>query len=798
MPFDPNAPAQEVSGFDPTKPATEVPSTTPTGLSSLTPPSNSNDLLTPRGKQIASNIYTPILKYGGMGTASAIAAPAAAATAAGTGGLAIPAAAAEEIGAAGAGYAVGGDLAAKLDRLIDLAPPSKQPWADEAQRVKEGAEMEVGGKVFTAGIGTALGPVTKGAEWTAEKAGQLAAKAQAMGINLSPGELLGTKGHQAIEDILNHLPWTSSIIQKFNLGQLQQLNSIRQNLIENAGSSDEIEQLGIDMKNMADKFMQKVGTVNQDVMTSLKTRLLNKVGFKGNYNDLDISAKQAVQQYQADLSEKVGDAYDAAGKQAPTTTIIPQNTINAAKEIMAEQERVVPSARNNALYGAARTIAMAQEDVPEQAVNKYLDPQVSVEDKQALLTQYPELENTQLAKGYQDLSANIKAFNLKKYAQITDTHGAYQMSDIGRQWDKLIDGMKSDVQSLADQSGNEEFKASLDIANGLYKKRLALFDDPAFKKINDLYPGAVASTILQSGSADLIQRYRALVGDNLFNKAKGRLTNDLLGLGENDTVVGDDIRKGLQNLGEGINSVYSPTELNYFKKIAKAVDTREGATNELLSNPLLKKMLGPSAEVAPSGIAKSLVVPNAPENARAIENMLGVQARQKVANAFLPQLLSRNQSGDFLPETFAKEFHSYGRKTLEAWLGKETTDQLANLADVGSRMRGVQRLSGGSGGQSYLIGYWEGKRVASELGSLGAAIVAGRESVAHPVMTIGGTGAMVLGTRQLARMYTEPMGRNLFIKGLMTPATSDAAAKISGQLLGLLGMKAMNYKEDNQ
>ncbi len=72
---------------------------------------------------------------------------------------------------------------------------------------------------------------------------------------------------------------------------------------------------------------------------------------------------------------------------------------------------------------------------------------------------------------------------------------------------------------------------------------------------------------------NLIQRYRALTGEPLFNNAKNRLTNDVLGLGENDVMSGDDIRSNLLKLGEGINSIYSPPELNYFKKLPYQVNS---------------------------------------------------------------------------------------------------------------------------------------------------------------------------------------------------------------------------------
>jgi hypothetical protein len=772
--FDPSLPAEEVApltgGFDPSKPSEPVEST---------------DILTPRGKSIASAIYTPTLKYGGAMTAGVLGLPEAAATG--------PMAPVTEAAAGATGYAIGGELADKLDQLIGVAkPPSsvKDITGRTVENVKEGVTNELIARPVGAALGTLWGMADTGAHASAEKIGELVTKAKNMGIDLSPSELVGTKSMAAVESILDHLPWTSSIMQRFRLGQLQQLSSMRDELIAKAGSSNDIEEMGLQIKSMADNFMQKVGTVNKSAMDAMKNRLLQKVGSKSTYTSLDESAQQAVQTYQQELAEQTSAAYKAVADKAPKDQIVPNNTIAVARKIMQEQERVVPSARNNDLYDASRTLSMSHEDIPETILQQYNDPNLPPRDKQALAQQYPELNNPELGKTYEDLAANVKAFNIKKYAQVTDAHGAYQITNAGRQWDDLIGGLHDDMDGIVSSSGNNDLIKSHQIARDLYLKKMALFEDPAFKMINDKSPGAVATTILQSGNANLIQRYRALTGEDLFGKAKDRLTNDVLGLGEQDTVNGDDIRARLLKLGDGINSVYSPDELNYFKKLAKAVDLREGATNELLTNPLLKKMVSPSAELVPSGIAKSLVTPQNSGNALAIENMLGKGAKEKVANAFLPQLLSQGQNGDFLPQTFAKQFSVYGRKTLESWYGKELTDQLADLADVSGKMSGVQKLGQGTSGYTYLIGFYEGQRLLRE--SVHA--VAGGFS-SHAVLSLGMDGTMILGSRQLAKLYTAPMGRNIFIQGLTTPAGSNAAKLLGGRIAGILGNELMKSGE---
>ncbi len=781
---------------------------TPTGLPSINQSTNSalpegfepsstnspssNDILTPRGKKVASAIYSPLLKYGGAATGAVLAAPEAAATG--------PLAPAVEAAAGAGGYAIGGSLSDKLDQLIGLTPPPSVSDVinKTGQNLTEGVQQELLGR--TAGKGVeALANATVGATSAIavkgpEKLAQISAMAKNFGIDLTPAELAGTKMLGTIEKMFDTLPWTSDILNQYRLGQMKQLDAARDNLIAKNGDGDDIEELGLQIKQMADNFMQKVGTVNKTAMDAMKDRLLQKVGSTHSYEDLDISAKQAVQQYQKELSEQTSAAYQNVQDMIPDQSIIPKNTIDAANKILDEQSRL--AAPNPELVKAAKFFTQASDTdaIPPDVLQNYKQISAtptpsSLQYKSILETEYPGLLNPSTTKTYQDLASNLKDFNAKKYAQIDTAHGAYQMTSKGRGFDDLIDGLRSDMSDIVSSSESPELSAAHSIADGLYKQKLALFDDPAFKTINDKFPGAVASTILK-GPPELVDRYHALVGDNLFNKAKDRLTTDMLGL-NNDIVTGDDIRKNVLDLGETAKHIYSTQELTYFQKLANAVDTRSGATNDLLNNPYLKKMVAPSSETVPSGIARAVVIPNHAGSASAIENMMGTAAKKKIADAFLPQLLATGQNGSFAPQTFAKEFDTYGRKTIEAWYGKNTADELQNLADIGRRMKGAQEYKPGGIPMKPLIAFYAGESLLR--GAIHAA--------AHPLtpeayMNLGNEGAIILGSRQLARLYTDPQGRSLFIHGLITPQGSAKAGALANSVARIVGNETLKKAQN--
>lgn len=796
--------------FVPDAPASFIPDT-PTGLSSLNknsdtptpPPSAAPDDLSEFSSGLshpesihkitaaeAANVYQPLLKYGGMVAGAALAAPLAAAS----GGALAPAI---EPAAGAAGFAIGASLSDQLDNLIGLTPEPKNTGDianKTAENIREGVQSELLGRNTGAILEGAANATLTGASALATKGPEALQKisdtAAKFGINLTPAELVGSKALSGLENILDNVPWTAGIIQRYRLGEMQKLNNLRDQLISDNGSGEDIEQLGIKIKNMADNYIQKIGVGDKVAKTALKNRLLDKMGSDSSYEDLDISAKEAVQKYQQDLSGQVSSAYAAVSKKIPTGAALPENTISAADKILADQERLAPSVRNNDLIRAAKFFTEGEQvgPIPPEVMIAYKSGRLSSEEMMQIEKQYPGIDGSSLNKTYSDLAENVKAFNDKKFSETDFKNGAYKITNAGRQWDSLIDGANKDMDAIA-ASGGEDLQKAHQVAKDLYVKKMALFEDPAFKTINNKYPGAVATSVLQSGNPELVSRYKDLVGKDLFEKTKDRLTNDLLGLGKDEIVNGDSIRKNVVDLGASANVIYSPEELTYFKKLADAVDLGGSGVDNILKNPLLKKMTSNQAELVPSGIAKSIITPNNAGAASAIETMLGSGAKKKIADAFLPQLLSANQQGDFLPATFAKQFDTYGKNTIEAWYGKDFASKLEDLALVGNRMKKYESATTSSSGPRYLIGFYEGTRLLHKAFN---AVASGLSTPA--VMSFGNDATMILGSRQLAKIYASPLGRDLFVDGLITRSSSKEAGEIGAKIMSIIGNEVLKRK----
>jgi hypothetical protein len=805
MAFDPNKKYEEVEGggFDPSKPFTdsgELPSiNNPTDVQPL--PRQQDSLLTQRGAETASAIYRPILEYGGGMAAGVAAAP--------TGPIGLAA-------AGTLGYAGGSQLADILDRMIGVQaqPTSVGQIAEEAVGdLREGAMQELVGASVAVPIGFVAGKtmnaLSSGARAAIAKAPEVYQRvsdaAKRIGIDLSPAELMVTRGTAILESVLDNTVFTAGIMKDFKLDQIKKLNDTRDTLLAKRGSTEEIEALGYKIKSATDDYFRRFGVENKAAQTAMKNRLQQKLGARTSYEDLDISGKQAVAQYEKGESEKISKAYTAVREMADEAMpegIVPKNIVNTAKEILKEQESL-----NNPALVDREIVSIAKGfigDVPK------IDPTVASayanatpDVKRAIEAQYPEilLGDGSGPRTYTQLNNMVKALNVKKFNQV-DTNG--KITNVGRQLDVFIDALHKDMGELAKSTGNKQIIEAHDAADSLFKNRLALFDDPAFKKITSKNPSTIVNTIYRSGEPDLIRRYQALVGKDVSEMAKKKLTGEVLGFDLEADMTGKHIRTQLEKLGEGKDLLYTPKELEYFEDIANAIDLRSTDVNKIMVNPMFKRMLSES-QTAASAVAEAVVQKQNTGIPTIIENRFGPAVKKKVADGFLPVLLGKDQAGDFNPTTFVTEFDRYGKPTLEAWYGKDTADILEDLATIGRAKKAVIEAGANkSGTAKNMIFYHQGEKIAkaigkvAEYGAIAAVTGTGYGNFVLGLGALGGEGAIILGSRKLAMIYNSPFGRKLFIDGLMTKAGTEEAGRMTGKILSIIGNEFMRSKEKKQ
>lgn len=160
-------------------------------------------------KNLASSVYTPALEAAGMMVGGAVAAPGVVTTAAG-GAL---------------GYAGGKEVAKAIDRKLGIREAPKDV-ADAAletgQSIKEGATMEMAGGILGKVV---VIPAVKGAM-------KLAEAAKKYGVRLTPAELLKWKPASLFEALLEKMPLSAGMVQRFRGEQGQALEKAAQGLVD--------------------------------------------------------------------------------------------------------------------------------------------------------------------------------------------------------------------------------------------------------------------------------------------------------------------------------------------------------------------------------------------------------------------------------------------------------------------------------------------------------------------------------------------------------------------------------------
>lgn len=166
----------------------------------------------------ASKVYRPALEIGGAFGGGALASPGIATTAAG-GAL---------------GYAAGKSAADFIDRKLGIKEPIKttgEAMGETVNSVKEGAMMEAGGVVATKLLAKPL------IETSVKGADLLVNAAKKYGVKLTPAEIAKSKPLSLMEAMLEKVPLSSGIIQRFRGEQGAALDKAAQGLIDKLATS---------------------------------------------------------------------------------------------------------------------------------------------------------------------------------------------------------------------------------------------------------------------------------------------------------------------------------------------------------------------------------------------------------------------------------------------------------------------------------------------------------------------------------------------------------------------------------
>jgi len=213
-------------------------------------------------REAASAIYTPALEASGAVAGGLLAAPAAP--------LAGPAAPVVPVAGGALGFAAGKGAAARVDEVLGIKSPPQglaEGMTEAVQGVKEGLMAEAGGTVLQKGLQAFTTP------FATAQAAKIAEKANKFGVDLTSAEATGSKPLALLESMLDKIPFSAGMIQRFRGRQAQQLEDAAQNLIQAVGSTETKESAGQAVQGaIQKKYIQRLA-----VRDKLYDRLTQKV-----------------------------------------------------------------------------------------------------------------------------------------------------------------------------------------------------------------------------------------------------------------------------------------------------------------------------------------------------------------------------------------------------------------------------------------------------------------------------------------------------------------------------------------
>lgn len=190
--------------------------------------------------EAASAIYTPVLMgVGGVGGA-ALASPGIATTPAG-GAL---------------GIAAGKATANLIDRTIGIKEPiadAKEAAKETASNIREGAMMEMGGRLTGGLLGKATGGFVKGADFTSRKIYEIAKR---YGVKMTPAEITGSPSLSLLESVLEKLPLSKGMILRMRGEEGKQIDAAATRLMEKLGNADTPVESGSKIQGSVESMIQ--------------------------------------------------------------------------------------------------------------------------------------------------------------------------------------------------------------------------------------------------------------------------------------------------------------------------------------------------------------------------------------------------------------------------------------------------------------------------------------------------------------------------------------------------------------
>lgn len=669
------------------------------------------------------------------------------------------------------GTSGGGAVANNLDQMMGLkkAPPSfKEAGIETLQHLKSGTMAEMGGQITSKALGTVAREGMKTGL-------DLSERGLAMGVELTPAEVLNSRPFALIEKGLENLPMSSGVMQKFRTKQMEGLLKQRSKLLEEQGSSESIEGIGFRIQERLDEILQKQFKARAEELPALRNRALKAMGSSESYESLGKRADDAIIDYTKRFKEEADKRYSAIDELvAPETPMRIDNVIAEAESLRDELDKVLPTSRDSRVTAIVNDILGLKKPPPDAG------PEFDV---MGAPIERPEVPDEPPSISFEGFRRNQSVWR-----KLTRSHdlaqrpggprGAQGMSDAeAGAYKRLIKASQRDLENFSEESGGN-IKETVSMANAFYGENKQGINSPQFQALSKMAanePSKVVDFAFKPGNIEEINLLRRVTNPGVFRDMKQKFTSRNI-LGEGADFSGNTIKQNMERYGEEtLANIYEPGEL---KTLLALSDEAADLDKKIVDEPFFRRLLRTDSEK----VVDRIVRPGNTRNIELIRATLGEDGVRNVKEGFAARLFSLKDENVFPAKKFDTEIAKYGKETLDELFSKDELKAIYDFRDVAKAAQRAEDLAGNPSGTA--------RNVITSMGIGGGLVYA----IKNPLKT----SIILMQPLALAKLYLNPVSRKYIIEGFKVPLEAKVAAPLASKLTAMYLTRERYNREENK
>lgn len=580
-----------------------------------------------------------------------------------------------------------------------------------------------------------------------------------MEIPLTPAELSGSLGMARLESLLEKLPFSGTMIQRFNEYRHGLITTARNEMLERVGPRLEGEAIGVTTQEIVGGALAKESQQKAAALQAKRATLLKKFGPTKETEQIGDEIIATLLQNRDAMKKAASKLYDAVDEVIPPgrNKVSDINLRSVAKQIQTED------------IGRAKMAVGGETN----AILQFL----SRGPKGGKGYTYQELKTLRSKLGDMIAQENTAAkvgLNAKLGMSTTE----------GRFYSKLKDALDKDLKAFSDSMGGK-VQERMDIANAFYRDYKEVFDNKTIRKMATSKPEVVYDQLIKPGRTSDIKAIKAAVGKQDFDKTfKRRFMDDLVGGGTDDIPDGAAIVKRINSYEpETLRELLTPAERMQLTKFVKTAEMPEFVLSEV------KQRVSDLMKKSPTAVYNGVLAGD-PTITRAAKEVMGAKRFRVYTRRVLEDIIGSADDGLFTDKQVASALENYGQDALKLHF---TDAELTDIRDIGRvrslTTRTVAQGANPSGTANPIIQMAAGGAV------LGAYKSDPTDTTAEKLLK---GGAVALSAPILAKFYLSPIGRKLLVDGLNMSAREKGAAVLAGRIAAFVAVAKKEIAEENE